>query len=234
MLSVASSRKFRRIPTAIDDIPQAVNDDTPDGRFYETPDGRFPSITTILGYWSKPVLDAWRDRVGLEEANRISQRAADRGTHVHHIMEKYIQGETVPVHSYEIKELLDAFRKPIDENLEAYYAQEVPLWSRRLGVAGRCDLIAKWKGIEAVAICDFKTGSQDEFKIADKVEGYFLQTAAYGMMLWERTKINATHGVVITGSIESSRAQVLIREFRSKDVKELERRITHFNDRGQA
>ena len=57
------------------------------GRLYETPDGvKYPSITTVLSILSQDAIQAWRRRVGEEEANRISQRASTRGTAVHAIV----------------------------------------------------------------------------------------------------------------------------------------------------
>ena len=63
----------------------------PTGRTYFTPDGDFPSITTLLGKTSdnQVWLQKWRERVGEEEANRISKEATDRGTLIHEYAEKY-------------------------------------------------------------------------------------------------------------------------------------------------
>ena len=59
-------------------------DTLPTGRTYFTPDGNYSSITTILGKTSNNAwLQAWKDKVGEEEAARISKEATDRGTLVH-------------------------------------------------------------------------------------------------------------------------------------------------------
>ena len=56
----------------------------PEGRTYYTPDGNYPSITTILGKTSNQIwLQKWREKVGEEEAARISKEATDRGTLIH-------------------------------------------------------------------------------------------------------------------------------------------------------
>jgi hypothetical protein len=63
--------------------------DTPSGRFYDTPAGRFPSVTTFLDQTiDKPQLDAWRERVGHAEADRISSEATERGELVHAFVER--------------------------------------------------------------------------------------------------------------------------------------------------
>src|SRR6056300_420771 len=66
------------------------------GRTYFTPDGDYASITTLLGKTAdKTWLQAWIDKVGEEEARRVSKEATDRGTIVHEIAEHYFNGEDV-------------------------------------------------------------------------------------------------------------------------------------------
>ena len=62
-------------------------------RLYETPDGNFPSITTVLSSLSKASIQQWRNKVGAEEANRISTQASRRGTKTHKIIEDYLQNQ---------------------------------------------------------------------------------------------------------------------------------------------
>ena len=68
---------------------EQINSDT--GRTYKTPSGViYPSITTVVGDESKASIAAWRDRVGHEEANRISTKATTRGTRIHTMCELYV------------------------------------------------------------------------------------------------------------------------------------------------
>ena len=62
-------------------------------RLYETPDGNFPSITTVLSSLSKASIQEWRNKVGAEEANRISTQASRIGTKTHKIIEDYLQNQ---------------------------------------------------------------------------------------------------------------------------------------------
>ena len=65
-------------------LPKIERKTTEAGRKYFTPEGKaYPSITTVLGALNKDGLLAWRKKVGEEEANKISRRAATRGTAVH-------------------------------------------------------------------------------------------------------------------------------------------------------
>jgi len=77
-----------KVDLGYDDL-DAVTSET--GRLYETPDGvKYPSITTVLSILSEEGIRKWKERVGEEEAAKISYRASTRGTAVHEIIEKYI------------------------------------------------------------------------------------------------------------------------------------------------
>src|SRR6056300_1510591 len=66
------------------------------GRTYHTPDGSYPSITTVLGKTSdNTCLQRWIEKVGEEEARRVSKEATDRGTLVHEYAERHFNGEDV-------------------------------------------------------------------------------------------------------------------------------------------
>ena len=64
-------------------------------RYYEVTEGSeviglFPSITTVLGETSdKSGLEEWRNKVGHEEADRISRLSMNRGTIMHRLIELY-------------------------------------------------------------------------------------------------------------------------------------------------
>ena len=48
---------------------------TEQGRRYLTPSGdAYPSVTTILSEYNKKAIQAWRQRVGAEEANKIEAK----------------------------------------------------------------------------------------------------------------------------------------------------------------
>ena len=77
-------------------------------RHYLVPDPRsgeesalaYPSITTLLGWYSGFGIQKWRDKVGHEEANKITRQAASRGTAVHKIVEDYITNNIENLDSY--------------------------------------------------------------------------------------------------------------------------------------
>ncbi len=156
------------------------------GRTYFAPDGsKYPSITTVLSILSEEAIQAWRARVGAEEANKISHRASTRGTAVHSIIEKYIDNDENFANGFmpNIIENFKSVQKILDERLGDIYCQEFPLYSSHLGVAGRVDCIAEFDGVPS--IIDFKTSKR--LKSANDIEGYYIQESAYAIMWEERT-----------------------------------------------
>ena len=155
--------------------------DTPNGRFYSTPLGVFPSVTTILSSGQeKGYLTEWRERVGEEEAAKVTKEATDRGTAVHNMIEKYLLGKEVSLvnpilrgHFLQIKKHLDS--------LECIYANEIPLYSKHLKVAGRCDCVAMINN--EIHIVDFKTSKHQ--KTFEEIESSKMQCAAYTFMINE-------------------------------------------------
>jgi len=163
------------------------------GRVYVDDEGnKYPSITTVLSILNKEAILAWRKRVGEEEANKISTRAAVRGTKVHDMIEKYIlnedPGEPDLISVSNFKEV-----KPIiDERLSKVYATEKRMFSKHLGVAGTVDCVGVWDGKDS--IIDWKTSAK--FKKKEWISNYFMQASAYAIMWEERTGRPITQLVV--------------------------------------
>lgn len=177
-------------------------------RQYVTPDGTFPSITTILGRKKAKAIKQWRERVGAEEANKITTQASRRGTNMHKVVENYLDNyedyfEKALPH---VKELFSTIQPIIDENISLIHGIEVPLWSKHLGVAGRCDCIGVWDN--ELAIIDWKTSNK--LKKEEWVEDYFLQATAYSIMYEERTKQPVGKAVIVI-AVEGDQPQVFVK-----------------------
>tara|TARA_B100000214_G_scaffold131405_1_gene93444 strand:- start:297 stop:968 length:672 start_codon:yes stop_codon:yes gene_type:complete len=182
--------KHEKIDIGYDDLDTTT---TNSGRDYLTPDGSlYPSVTTVLSILNEDIIKAWRQRVGEEEANRISGKASNRGTRVHSIVEKYLNNEDTVKFLPHIRQSLENL-KPVLNNIETIYGLEVPLYSHYLGLAGRCDCIGKYKGVPS--IIDFKTSRY--IKKKEKISNYFAQGAAYSIMWEERTGLVAPNIVII-------------------------------------
>tara|TARA_Y100001954_G_scaffold101585_1_gene110522 strand:- start:346 stop:1041 length:696 start_codon:yes stop_codon:yes gene_type:complete len=167
---------------------------TDSGRTYSTPDGKsYPSVTTVLSILNEHIIQAWRDRVGEEEANRISGKASNRGTRVHSIVEKYLNNEDTTKALPHIRQSLENLKPVLDQSIGSIFGLEVPLYSNHLGVAGRCDCIAQFNGVPS--IIDFKTSRY--IKKKEKISNYFAQGAAYSIMWEERTGMVVPNIVII-------------------------------------
>jgi len=179
-----------KIEIGYDDL---VVENGANGRRYLSPDGqKYPSITTVLGVLSKAGIAAWRARVGDEEANKISHRASTRGTAVHDIVEKYLDNEELPEVLPHITASLSNL-KPSLSRIGRIFAQESPLYSKHLGVAGRVDCVGEYDGVPS--IIDFKTSKK--IKKKEWITSYFMQAAAYAIMWEERTGMPITNLVII-------------------------------------
>lgn len=199
-------------------------------RHYRIPNGKaYPSITNVLSILSEDSIAKWRKRVGEDEANRISYRAATRGTAVHEICEKYINNEENYKDGYSpdiIGSFLDL--KPIlDSRIGKVYAQEVPLYSDHLGVAGRVDCVGEFDG--KLSIIDFKTAKKA--KRADWITSYYMQEAFYAIAWEERTGMPITQLVTIV-AVDSDNPQIFI-EHRDNWDKKLLETIHEFKRRNQ-
>lgn len=168
----------------------------PEGRHYKLPSGKLvPSVTTILSKLNSKKLDDWRDRVGEDEANKISTQAKLRGTAVHELCEKYLMNETnihkgaMPFNYSEFKKI----RPLLDKNVGIIYGVEYRLFSEEMEAAGTSDLICKWNGQNAIV--DFKT-SKYEKKEKD-ISHYFIQAACYALMVEELYGIEVPRIVII-------------------------------------
>lgn len=165
-------------------------------RFYLLPDGsKVPSVTTVLSSQGKDHIEAWRNRVGHAEADKITTQAKNRGTAIHTLAERYLMNMddyaegAMPINVFDFQSI----KKILDENVDNIYGIEYPLYSYRLRTAGRTDLIAEWQG--RPAIIDFKTSRKP--KRPEWIENYFLQATCYSMMTYERINISCPDIVII-------------------------------------
>jgi len=154
---------------------------SPEGkRHYVTPDGRtVPSVTTILSQTKDMThLNAWKKRVGEQEAQRIATESANIGTVMHRSLEKHVKGEARVPGSNLIQQQAHAMANVIIENglrdVSEVWGSEINLYYPEL-YAGTTDLIGVYKG--APAIMDFKQARK--LKKAEWVQDYYLQLVAY-------------------------------------------------------
>jgi len=169
-------------------------DTTPERRLYVAPDGsKYPSVTTVLSIINEESIRAWRARVGEDEANKIGHRASNRGSAVHSIIEQYLKNEDTSEYLPHIQQSLLNLKPILDKSIGKIYGLEVALFSRYLGMAGRCDCIAEFDGVPS--IIDFKTSRRPKSK--EKISNYFAQASAYAIMFEERTGMPIPNTVIL-------------------------------------
>lgn len=174
-------------------------------RNYVTPGGHsYPSVTTVLSEHNKQHILEWRKRVGEETANRISKYAANRGTRFHKHCEKYLLNETPDLSNPVHKDMFTRIQ-PILDDISNVRALEYNLYSDFLRLAGTVDCVADYKGHRH--IIDFKTSSRH--KREDQISNYFMQAAAYAIMIEERYKL-PTQRLLIIIAVEDSEPQVFL------------------------
>ena len=152
------------------------------GRTYFTPDGAYPSITTILGKTADNTwLQRWIERVGEEEAARVSKEATDRGTLVHEFAERHFNGEYITdellAQTLDVRQMSHDLIKMAESGIEEVWGQEQVLWSNKYRYAGRTDMVGIWKG--KPTIIDFKTSKKKKY--VKQITDYFIQCCAYAV-----------------------------------------------------
>ena len=170
---------FNHVPVEIGKLVQ-VN--AKGGRYYETPSGaKYPSVTSVTRLHNLESIQAWKDKVGEEEAGKVSRRALARGNKIHSLAEKYLLNEG---------DMSDDFSKadfgqmiPYLNKINNIHCLETQLYSDHLQTAGTVDCIGEYEG--KLTVIDFKTSAK--LKKREWVKDYFMQCSAYAVMYEERT-----------------------------------------------
>ena len=203
-----------------------VAETTDTGRTYKCPDGSsFNSVTTVLKVLSEDAIQAWRRRVGEDVANKIGVRAANRGTAVHSIIERYLDND-VEYDKDVMPDVLSTFKdvQPIlDKHITEILGLEAPLYSKHLKLAGRVDCVGVFDN--KLSIIDFKTSRK--IKKKEWIHNYFAQASAYAIMFEERTGIPVPQLVIII-AVDNEEPQVFVEKrddwtellFKAKEIYE--------------
>lgn len=149
--------------------------------YYQTKRGRlYPSVTTILNVTTEgksQVLEAWRARIGEDEARQIREEALERGKLLHKRIASYLNQQklescpnAIEPWRNSIKPILKKLSLPDDVQLV-----EGVVIHPELEYAGRLDCILKWEN--QWCIVDWKTASTTPQN--SWLYRYKLQLAAY-------------------------------------------------------
>ena len=171
-------------------------------RLYSCPDGsKVPSVTTVLDKTKpeekKQALNEWRKRVGVENAQKITTEAANRGTKMHTYLENYIkQGQLQERGSNPFGWASYAMAQTVIEdglkNVNEIWGVEIPLYFPKLyaGTTDGCGL-----HLNEESILDYKQTNKP--KRQEWIEDYYLQLVAYALAHNEVYGTNIRKGVVL-------------------------------------
>ena len=204
-----------------------VVDESSGKRQYVTPTGKkLPSVTTVLGHSKKQVIMDWRSRVGAEKANKIANRAGTRGTKFHSLLESYIRNQD-DLYLDIMPDMKQAFHDavPTLDKIDDILYMEAQLFSERIGLAGRTDVIGKFA--KRRSIIDFKTSLKPKKK--EWIDNYFEQGTAYSLMFEDMTNIKIANIVIIISVDHEPEPQVF--EVNRKDyIDSLLEKVRKYNE----
>lgn len=153
-------------------------------RHYDINHKYLPSVTTILSSTQSEEkmasLARWKQKVGENEADKIRDNAAERGTIMHRIIEGHLLGRRHADLSDLGQNAGVMAQKIIDQGLEGRMDE---IWGSEITIhypglyAGATDLAGIYEGRES--IIDFK--QSNKLKKREWIDDYFIQLAAYAM-----------------------------------------------------
>ena len=196
-------------------------------RHYEITGKKLPSVTTILSATkSQEAIDSinrWKARVGEDQATRVKDQAASRGTNMHYHLEKYILGEGHKDLTDEGQVAGDMAQVIIDKglvDLSEIWGSEVTLYYPGL-YAGATDLVGVYDYEDSIV--DFKQSNKPKRK--EWIEDYFMQLGAYAMAHNQVYNTEITQGVVLMCTPDNyfQKFQIKGKEFIKYQHKFLER-----------
>ncbi len=171
-------------------------DDSGSTRYYVNSEGKkYLSVTSFVSKFSdnKAEIEKWKQSIGEEEAHKVLVAAGTRGTAIHLACENLLLNKDWSDISMFYKQDFIAMKKHLESHVDNVFALEHQMYSDALGLAGTVDCIAEYDG--EMCIIDFKTSSR--LKYRNEINTYFLQCAAYGIMVYERYKIKISNIVIL-------------------------------------
>ena len=177
-------KSYKRILEISDDHKQIT---LPDSRYYRRNGKFYPSITHVLSAYPKGRhFEDWLKKVGYS-SEYIVKKAGEDGTHVHTLIESYLEGEEITFLNPQGRPKMDAEVWKMFLNFVDFWEThnptlvetEVHLFSDKYETAGTCDLV-----------CEIGEGEDKQLWIIDHKSSNHLQTtyeiqAAFYSQAWE-------------------------------------------------
>tara|TARA_R100001591_G_scaffold113003_1_gene125848 strand:- start:1752 stop:2444 length:693 start_codon:yes stop_codon:yes gene_type:complete len=202
-------------------------------RHYDVGEEILPSVTTILSATQsdekKANLARWTQSVGENQAVKIRDQAAERGSIMHRILEGHLLGQNHADFS-DLGQQAGSMAQNIIESgirghLDEIWGSEITVYYPGL-YAGATDLAGIYDGRES--IIDFKQSNKPKRK--EWIEDYFMQLAAYAMAHNHIYDTNIQSGIILMCTKDNyfQRFEVKDKEFQQFSLKWL-RRVDKFH-----
>ena len=183
-------------------IQELKTTESEEGRFYLAPgEKRYPSVTTVCGFEKARCFAKWRAENPVE-----AKRTTDRGNVIHEACENYLNNEPIGELASNETMLFNNLKRSL-HRINNIRAQEVPLWSHTLRLAGRVDCVAEFDG--KLSIIDFKGSTRR--KSPSNITNYFCQATAYAIM-WHEMMKEEIEQIVILITSEDGANQVFVKK----------------------
>ncbi|MGD1919864.1 MAG: hypothetical protein ACFCAD_13820 [Pleurocapsa sp.] len=178
-------------------------------RHYSFEGVAYPSVTGILSA-TKPARDRqalqnWRRRVGYQQAQKITTKAAKRGTSVHSAIKYYLRQQPVP-EDIDDNPFWHSIL-PVLDRIDRVHLDESAIYHSEEGYAGCYDCLGEWQG--KLCVFDWKTASKP--KKQEWIVDYCLQVAAYISAVNHFYRVNIQQGIVAI-ALDSQPAQLFVLE----------------------
>lgn len=139
---------------------------------------RLPSVSAILNATrsqeQREALARWQQRVGVEEAARITTTASRRGTGTHKQVQRYLQGEIITCPD-NVRPYWESIKSVLQE-VDDVRLVEGTVFHYDLGYAGKVDCVASYQGTPC--LCEWKTADHPKHSL-EHLNDYPLQLVAY-------------------------------------------------------
>ena len=182
------------------EYPESIRSLINDERHYDIGNTKLPSVTTILQATQpeekRKSLEAWKQKEGLEQAEKIKNEAANRGSIMHRVIEGYLLGQRhadlsdLGRQAGVMAEII--YNEGLKDHMQEIWGTEVTLYYPGL-YAGASDLVGIYDGRES--IMDFKQANKPKRK--EWITDYFLQLAAYATAHNQVYDTNINSGTIL-------------------------------------
>lgn len=174
------------------------------------PLAKYPGVTRVLGgTGDKSGLDAWRARVGEEEADRIVNESRAIGDSLDRLFNNSLidkAGFSIEDHKGELGYDLWKQLAPTIKKIEPIKVQ-MKVWSDHLKVMGYTDCFGILNG--QITVIDCKNSKKE--KREEYLQDYYLQCTMYGMMIYDMFGIKPTQIAVLVARRDSVWPQIEVR-----------------------